>query len=156
LPTLTPFTKDFPGWHIDEIFTFISNNKPIDVVNMIRYLVWDKAERKRMEEEYEVLKEQLIEKEKEEAAPKVKTRHWKKNEDNLKSDKEKNELSLRMLKKGKNRSFMVKIQQILGLEQIDLVKTQQLLIQGEFDAKKLVRQISAEPEYYKEILAGKH
>lgn len=121
---------------------------------MVKYLVWEKEEKKRLEMER---KEREIQKkmkeEREDSLPKVKTRHWKKNEDNLKSDQEKNELSLRMLKKGKNRSFMVKIIQLLGLDEIDIGKTQQLLIQAEFDTKKFIRQIMSDIEYYRKYLS---
>lgn len=74
------FTRDFPGWHLDEIFDYMSAATPKDVL-ITQFEIVKHNEDKKMKAELE--KKQKEQQETDEPfRPRIRTRNWKKNENN--------------------------------------------------------------------------
>lgn len=147
-PELFTFTRNFPGWHLDEIFDFINKASPVEVVEVIKYCLHEKEEKIRIAKE----KEEEEAREKEDInRPRIRTRYWKQNNDNRRLD----QLPAAPIvgKKHQKNNFILRLKQILETEKIDEVKANQLLLSFNNDVKRALLEVNNNKDTYKSSLA---
>jgi hypothetical protein len=143
-PELVTFTKNFPGWHLDEIFDFLSKATPVEAVEVIKYSLYERDEKIRLAKEKE---EQEIRDQQEDNKPRIRTRFWKQNQDNRRP--EDIPIKPKADKKHQRDNFVLRLKQLVEIENIDEVKANQLLIKFNNDAKKALMEVKNNLQEYK-------
>jgi len=151
---LTDLIKEFPDWDLGDIINFVTTESDP--------LIIEETKKRAALEREEALKRALEENQKKEASPikeednededefdengrkRIKTRLWKnKNPNHLKPSNLKNN------KGYVNRTFLMKVKQLLAIDSVDEDKVYKLLQKHQMEPKKALKTIRRNLEFYK-------
>jgi len=141
-PALAVFTRNFPDWDLGEILDLFLLYTPEAIVESKK---WHKISKEKRALE-EVKKKQEEEAElNSDLKPKIRTRHWKNNNNNRKQEYEVPHVKKNYAK----RTFMLRLRQLTELEVIDEKKAHAILATNGMDLKRALVTVQDNLEYYK-------
>jgi hypothetical protein len=154
---LIDLIKDFPDWDLGDIINFLTTETdPLVIEETKKRAVLEKEEAmkraleeaKKLEEvpipEEESEEEEELEEIDENGRKRIKTRLWKK--------KDPSQIKPSNVKNNKgyvNRTFLLKVKQLLEIENIDEEKVHKLLVKHQMEPKKALKSLRKNLEHYK-------